>query len=104
MGQTVYTITELLKLQDRMDKTLNKLKKIINNRSSKDKEIDSCLELEDELKSTHYKNVESALKSLSTTENSEKHKEANIEWLENELQQAKDDIDKVLELIENCNN
>ncbi|RHZ88681.1 hypothetical protein Glove_21g295 [Diversispora epigaea] len=103
MGQTVYTITELLKLQDRMDKTLNKLKKIINNRSSKDKEIDSCLELEDELKSTHYWNVESALKSLSTTENSEKHKEANIEWLENELQQAKDDIDKVLELIENCN-
>ncbi|RHZ88684.1 hypothetical protein Glove_21g290 [Diversispora epigaea] len=104
MGQTVYTITELLKLQDRMDKTLNKLKKIINNRSSKDKEIDSCLELEDELKTNHYGNVESALKSLSITENSEQHKEANIEWLENELQKAKNNIDLVWELIEKYNN
>ncbi|CAG8508973.1 11648_t:CDS:10 [Diversispora eburnea] len=103
MGPTVYTIVELFKLQDRMDKTLNKLKKIINNRSSEDSKIDYCLELEDELKSTHYENVESTLKSLSTTENSEQHKEANIEWLENELEQANNNIDLVWEWIEKCN-
>ncbi|CAB4422235.1 unnamed protein product [Rhizophagus irregularis] len=43
--------------------------------------------------------VELALKSLSITKYSSKHKEANIEWLENELHQAEYIIDQVWECI-----
>ncbi|RHZ77262.1 hypothetical protein Glove_183g71 [Diversispora epigaea] len=104
MGLTVDIIVELIKLQDRMDKNKNKLKKIISCSSDNDEQkIESCLELEDELKFVHNENVKLSLELLSTTENSEKHKEANIEWLENELGQAKDNIDFVLEWIEKCN-
>ncbi|CAB5376083.1 hypothetical protein RhiirA5_408141 [Rhizophagus irregularis] len=47
--------------------------------------------------------VELALKSLSITKNSSKHKEANIEWLENELHQAEYYIiDQVWECINEC--
>ncbi|RHZ84585.1 hypothetical protein Glove_79g89 [Diversispora epigaea] len=41
----------------------------------------------------HNENVKLSLESLSTTENPGKHKEANIEWLENELEKAKENID-----------
>lgn len=51
----------------------------------------------------HDENVKLALRSLSTTESSEKHRETNIEWLENELQQAKDIIGLTREWIEKCN-
>ncbi|RHZ51578.1 hypothetical protein Glove_476g45 [Diversispora epigaea] len=99
---TVDIIVELIKLQDRMDKNKNKLKKIISC-SSDEQKIESCLELEDELKFIHNENVKLSLELLSTTENSEKHKEADIEWLKYELGQAKDNIDLVWEWIEKCN-
>ncbi|CAG8606362.1 8384_t:CDS:2 [Diversispora eburnea] len=44
------------------------------------------------IKFIHNKNAKLSLESLSTTENSEQHKEANIERLENELQQAKENV------------
>ncbi|RHZ84582.1 hypothetical protein Glove_79g82 [Diversispora epigaea] len=44
-----------------------------------------------------------SLESLSTTENPGKHKEANIEWLENELEQVKEKFDLVREWIKKCN-
>lgn len=43
----------------------------------------------------HYGKVVQALRSLSITENSTKHKEIDIEWLKNELQQAKDIINQI---------
>lgn len=43
----------------------------------------------------HYGKVIQALRSLSITENSAKHKEVDIEWLKNELQQAKDIINQI---------
>lgn len=48
--------------------------------------------------------VNQLLESLSVTENSVlKHKELDIEWLENELEYAKDVIDQVREWIQ-CKN
>ncbi|CAB4422241.1 unnamed protein product [Rhizophagus irregularis] len=93
-GQTVNVIAELIMLQEKMEVIKNRLKKIINNHPSGTDEIDSCFELEDDLKYDQYEKVELALKSLSITENSSKHKEANFEWLENELHQAEDIIVK----------
>ncbi|PKK63431.1 hypothetical protein RhiirC2_855013 [Rhizophagus irregularis] len=101
-GQTVNVIAELIMLQEKMKVIKNRLKKIINNHPSDTDEIDSCLELEDELKYNQCEKVELALKSLSITENSSKYKEANIEWLENELHQAEDTIDRVWECIDEC--
>jgi hypothetical protein len=47
----------------------------------------------------HHKKVVLELKSLSITANSEKHKETDIEWLKNELQQAKDIISQIQKWI-----
>ncbi|CAG8492712.1 7239_t:CDS:10 [Diversispora eburnea] len=101
MGSTVDTIVELLKLKDKMDKTKKRLKKIIDS-SSDDQKIESCIELDDELKFIHNENVKSSLELLSINENSEQHKKANIEWLEYELQQAEEFIDSVWDWIEKC--
>ncbi|RIA87457.1 hypothetical protein C1645_777254, partial [Glomus cerebriforme] len=101
-GQTVDIIVELIRLQGRMEASKNKLKKAIKCTSNINK-IDRCLELEDELKYDHYEKVELALKTLSITENSSKHKKTNIKWLEDELQQAKDIRDQVREWINECN-
>ncbi|PKY58608.1 hypothetical protein RhiirA4_550108 [Rhizophagus irregularis] len=101
-GQTVNVIAELIMLQEKMEVIKNRLKKIINNHPSGTDEIDSCFELEDDLKYDQYEKVELALKSLSITENSSKHKEANFEWLENELHQAEDIIGQVWECIDEC--
>ncbi|PKY58174.1 P-loop containing nucleoside triphosphate hydrolase protein [Rhizophagus irregularis] len=101
-GQTVDIIAELIMLQSKMEVIENRLKKTITDHPSDTDEIDSCLELEDELRYNQYEKVELALKSLSITENSSKYKEANIEWLENELHQAEDSIDRVWECIDEC--
>ncbi|CAB5211866.1 unnamed protein product [Rhizophagus irregularis] len=101
-GWTVDVIVKLIKLQGRMEETKNRLKNTINSHSSDANKIDRCLELEDELKYEYYEKVELALKSLSVTKNPSKHKEANIEWLENELHQAEDIIDQVWKWINEC--
>ncbi|RGB41701.1 hypothetical protein C1646_684951, partial [Rhizophagus diaphanus] len=101
-GQTVDVIVELIMLQGRLEVIKNQLRKIINNHPSDTDEIDRCLELEDELKYDRCEKVELAVKSLSITKNSSKHKEANIEWLENELHQAEYIIDQVWECINEC--
>jgi hypothetical protein len=44
------------------------------------------------------------MKSLLTTEDSTKHKEADIEWLEAELEQANEIIDLAFEWIDECKN
>ncbi|GBB94135.1 hypothetical protein RclHR1_00230013 [Rhizophagus clarus] len=82
-GQTVDVIVRLIRL-----------KAFINNCSPDLNESKRLLELKNELREHHYKKVEESLKSLSITENSAKHKEINIEWLKNELQQAEDIIDQ----------
>ncbi|PKC15513.1 hypothetical protein RhiirA5_494516, partial [Rhizophagus irregularis] len=64
-GQTVNVIAELIMLQEKMEVIKNRLKKIINNHPSGTDEIDSCFELEDDLKYDQYEKVELALKSLS---------------------------------------
>lgn len=50
----------------------------------------------------HSENVKLALNSLLMTEDSTKHKEANIEWLKAELDQAEVIINQVLGWIEEC--
>jgi len=42
------------------------------------------------------------LESLSITEDMTKHKEANIEWLKNEIQEANNIIDQVLQWMDKC--
>ncbi|CAB4422233.1 unnamed protein product [Rhizophagus irregularis] len=101
-GWTVDVIVKLIKLQGRMGETNNQLKKTINSHSSDTNKIDRCLELEDELRYKYYEKVELALKSLSITENSQKHKKLNFGWLENELYQAEDIINQVWEWINEC--
>ena len=49
-GSMVDVIVEMNKLQDTMDKIKNKLQKIINNRSTDSEKLESCLNLEDDLK------------------------------------------------------
>ncbi|RIA86766.1 hypothetical protein C1645_778836 [Glomus cerebriforme] len=82
-GQTVDVVVKLLK-------QYHQIKNLNNNCSLDANKNNSCLELENELKDRHYKKVEQALKSLSITENSAKHKETDIKWLKTELQQAED--------------
>jgi hypothetical protein len=48
-GLTVDVIVELNKLQDKMDKIKNKLKKTINNHSTNQEKLEICLNLEDDL-------------------------------------------------------
>ena len=50
----------------------------------------------------HYENVKMALDTLSITENSTMHEEADIKWLENEMQQANSFIDLVEEWMHKC--
>ena len=50
----------------------------------------------------HYENVMLALESMSITEDMTKHKEANIEWLKNEIQEANNIIDQVLQWMDKC--
>lgn len=99
-GQTVEIIVKLIKLQGKMDSIKDKLQKSVNNFSENDR-IENCLELLDELKYIHYENVKLSLESLST-ENKDKHEEANIGWLKNELLQAECFIDQVSEWIDKC--
>ncbi|CAG8443549.1 12761_t:CDS:2 [Funneliformis caledonium] len=96
-GSTVDKIVELTKLLSSMDKNKNYLGKL----KKRDYDLEICVELEEELTYVQEE-VEQLLDSLSIIENMEKHEEADIEWLENELQQAKSVIDKVLEWIEKC--
>ena len=49
-GQTVDVIVELTKLQSRMNAIKSKLKKLINNFSNTNDEIEDYLSLEDDLK------------------------------------------------------
>ncbi|CAB4488006.1 unnamed protein product [Rhizophagus irregularis] len=86
-GQTVDIVVKLLRLYKRMKAFINKCSPDSNKSNRR-------LELEDELRNHHYKEVEQALKSLSITENSAQHKEVNIKWLKKELQQAEDIIDQ----------
>ncbi|CAB4428030.1 unnamed protein product [Rhizophagus irregularis] len=72
------------------------------DRSIDDVKLESCLNLEDDLKHIHSENVKLALNSLLITEDSTKHKEANIEWLKAELDQAEEIINQVLEWIKEC--
>ncbi|CAB5211870.1 unnamed protein product [Rhizophagus irregularis] len=101
-GWTVDVIVKLIKLQGSMGETKNRLKKTINSHSSDTNKVDRCLELEDELRYKYYEKVELALKSLSITENSQKHKKLSLGWLENELYQAEDIINQVWEWINEC--
>ncbi|PKY21480.1 hypothetical protein RhiirB3_409485 [Rhizophagus irregularis] len=101
-GSTVDIVVELTKLQDKMDKIKNQLQKTISDRSIDDVKLESCLNLEDDLKHIHSENVKLALNSLLMTEDSTKHKEANIEWLKAELDQAEVIINQVLGWIEEC--
>ncbi|UZO21754.1 uncharacterized protein OCT59_014139 [Rhizophagus irregularis] len=82
-GQTVDIVVELNRLYRRF----------INNCSPDINKSSQCSESEDELRNLHKK-IEQALKSLSITENSVKHKEIDIKWLKNELQDAKDIINR----------
>ncbi|GES72918.1 hypothetical protein RCL_jg15567.t2 [Rhizophagus clarus] len=87
-GQAVDVVVKLINQYKRM-------KAFINNCSRNSNRSDYCLKLEDELRNHHYKKVKQVLRLLSITENSEKHKEIDIEWLKNELQQAKDVINQI---------
>jgi hypothetical protein len=49
-GLMVDIIVELTKLQNKLDKIDNKLQKIISNRSTDEEELESCLELKEDLK------------------------------------------------------
>ncbi|CAI2170806.1 19767_t:CDS:2, partial [Funneliformis geosporum] len=126
-GFAVNVIVELVKLQDKMDKIKNKLKKKINDPYMDGEKLESYLELEDDLKFVdiylktciaifiiiqlvricvfryiHNENVKLGLNSISTTDNMVKHEEADIEWLSDELQQARNTIDQVVEWIDHC--
>ncbi|CAB4422205.1 unnamed protein product [Rhizophagus irregularis] len=87
-GQTVDVVVELISLYKRV-------KTFITNCSQDTNKSSHRLKLEDELRNYHYGKVIQALRSLSITENSAKHKEVDIEWLKNELQQAKDIINQI---------
>jgi hypothetical protein len=50
----------------------------------------------------HYEKVNIALESLPVTKNTARHEETDIEWLKNELRQAKVVVDQVLEWIDKC--
>jgi hypothetical protein len=51
----------------------------------------------------YHGRVNMSLKTLSVNNNSAKHKEANIEWLESKLQKAKDIDNQVWKWISKCN-
>ncbi|GBB97473.1 hypothetical protein RclHR1_00030030 [Rhizophagus clarus] len=87
-GQTVDIVVEL-----------NSLHRRFINYSSDINRSNQCLELEDELRDYHKK-VEQTLKSLSITENSPKLEVINIQWLENELQEAKVTINQFQKLMD----
>ncbi|GBC01012.1 hypothetical protein RclHR1_04030007 [Rhizophagus clarus] len=98
-GLVVKIILKLTEMQNKLDKLNNKLQKIISNRSTDDEELESCLELKEDLKCIYSENIKLALDSLSITENSVKHKEADIEWLESKLHEANGIIDDVKKWI-----
>ncbi|PKY26942.1 hypothetical protein RhiirB3_477272 [Rhizophagus irregularis] len=98
-GSMVDIILELTKLQNKLDKIDNKLQKTIRNRLTDEEELEICLDLKEELKCIYNENIKLALESLSITENSVKHKEADIEWLESKLHEANSIIDGVKEWI-----
>ncbi|CAG8787675.1 10799_t:CDS:2, partial [Racocetra persica] len=100
-GYTVDLIVKLEKMENEMDSIKNKLKKILQNKTIDEETIDSCINLEDELKSDYYGYVKDALELLSTTEKAE-HEKADIEWLESVLQQTDDIIYNVSEWIDKC--
>ncbi|CAG8719096.1 14963_t:CDS:2, partial [Cetraspora pellucida] len=72
------------------------------SKTSDDETLESCINLEDDLKSTHYGDVKGALESLLMTENAAQHEEADIEWLETELQKTNDIIYNVTDWIDEC--
>ncbi len=49
-GSVVDIVVELTKLQHKMDDFKNRLKKMINNRSTDEVKLESCLNLDDDLK------------------------------------------------------
>ncbi|PKY41812.1 hypothetical protein RhiirA4_396541, partial [Rhizophagus irregularis] len=55
-GSTVDVVVELTKLQDKMNKIKNQLQKTISDRSIDDVKLESCLNLEDDLKHIHSEN------------------------------------------------
>ncbi|CAG8510853.1 7653_t:CDS:10 [Acaulospora colombiana] len=95
-------IVKLIRLQERMDKIKVRLDKSVKKFDSDSDEYEICLDLREELRNTHYENVKTALNSLSVTENLERHKEANIEWLEAELEKADGIIEQVHKWINRC--
>ncbi|CAG8476933.1 5442_t:CDS:10 [Acaulospora colombiana] len=101
-GPTVDIIVKLTKLQNEMDTIKYKLKKAINDRRIDNMKLEKLLELEDKLKDEYEEKVDQALKSVLPNTNIAKHKEANIKWLKNQLQQAKDIIDEILEWKDEC--
>ncbi|CAG8716693.1 5923_t:CDS:2, partial [Racocetra fulgida] len=101
-GDAVDLIVKLEKMQNEMDTIQNKLKKLIQSNTSGEKTIESCINLEDDLRFKHYDDVKFALDSLSTTENAVQHEKANIEWLENELQKTNCIINNVSKWIDEC--
>ncbi|CAG8439004.1 8533_t:CDS:10 [Acaulospora morrowiae] len=102
---TVDMIVELIQIRDKMDKIKNKLSKAIEKFSdSGDDKAEECFDLKEELRCDHYENVKIALSTLSISENSKKHREADVRWLERELEQARDTIDNVSDWIDRCKN
>ncbi|CAG8567860.1 13873_t:CDS:10 [Dentiscutata erythropus] len=100
-GSTYDIVVELDKKEGELNLIRNRLKRIIG--STSDYEVmDTCINLEDDLRSDHYEDVKGALRSLSTTENMIKHKEADIEWMETELQKTNDIISDVSQWINDC--
>ncbi|RHZ77053.1 hypothetical protein Glove_186g78 [Diversispora epigaea] len=100
-GPTVDVIVKLIKLQERIYKTKDKIKdKIKENKvNHPDDKIEICLELEEELEYNYEEKVKCSLESLLLTKNLAKHKETNIQWLKDELLQANIIIDQVKECI-----
>ncbi|GBB94136.1 hypothetical protein RclHR1_00230014 [Rhizophagus clarus] len=93
-GQTVDVVVKLTRLY-------NQIKTFINNCSPDLNKSKKLLELENELRNRHYKEVQQALKSLSITdENSAKYKEINIKWLKVKLQKAENIIDQFQKWID----
>ncbi|CAG8450090.1 7512_t:CDS:10 [Dentiscutata heterogama] len=100
-GITYDIIVKLDKMEGELDLIRNKLKRKISSTSDYDI-MDTCINLEDDLRSDHYENVKGALRSLSTTENMIKHKEADIKWLESEFQKTNDIIINISQWIGDC--
>jgi hypothetical protein len=97
-GRTVDVVVKLINLQSIMDVMKNELQEL----TDKQEGTGNIAELEDNLKfvNINLNLVNQALESLSVIKNFVKHKEVDIEWLEGELKNATDVIDRVQRSIE----